>query len=379
MHGGASKPPEVLLGAEPFRSRGRMLAANGRTQTADTMAQTNSLSELMPGQANFIDGAYSIDGAFRIRQLHTATLGDLQRGEYVLETEFGNCHYAVLGGSHYFVNWGAYDLRSGLSYFAELNQPFIELHFQLDGSIRTAQNAFVPAVHLRPGNTNLLYMPPGSSQFTVDMDTEGASFEVQLAPDYFAGLAERYPHLFGPFLDKMLQRKAFVLSRAPLPMSAAMWGVIERIRQREASGNASSLFLESQILELLALQFEQLQQPTRCNGHTLSRADIDRLHAAREVLLARMTDPPSLAELARLVGTNEFTLKGGFKALFGTSPYAFALEHKLEAVRTYLLDTDLTIAEIAYRVGYSDPAHLTHAFRNRYGMPPSSLRKGLDG
>ena len=34
----------------------------------------------------------------------------------------------------------------------------------------------------------------------------------------------------------------------------------------------------------------------------------------------------------------------------------------------------LTLAEIAYRSGYSDPAHFTNAFRRQYGVPPSALR-----
>lgn len=87
-----------------------------------------------------------------------------------------------------------------------------------------------------------------------------------------------------------------------------------------------------------------------------------------------MKDPPTLAELSKLVGTNEFKLKGDFKEVFGTTPYAYHLKHKLELARSYILDTDLTIAEIAYKVGYSDPAHLTNAFRKQYDIPPSELR-----
>jgi len=280
----------------------------------------------------------------------------------------------MLGGNHYYVDWGTYAFRGGLSYFAQLNRPFIEMHFQLQGTVHLGQNAFAPESRLRSGEMNFFYRPPGSSRYALDVDSEGTVFEVLLAPAYFTGLAERYPLLLGPFLEQMIQQKPFFLSPAPLQITPAMWGIIERIRQREAGSGAGSLFLESQILELLGLQFGQVKQPCGRDGQALSRAEVERLYAARDVLLARMTDPPSLAELARHVGTNEFTLKRGFKALFGTSPYAFTLDRKLETVRAYLLDTDLSAAEIASRVGYSDPARLTHAFRKRYGTPPSHLR-----
>jgi AraC family transcriptional regulator, transcriptional activator of the genes for pyochelin and ferripyochelin receptors len=71
---------------------------------------------------------------------------------------------------------------------------------------------------------------------------------------------------------------------------------------------------------------------------------------------------------------NEFKLKRGFREIFGTSPYAFLLQHKLELARNYLLDTEWSIGEIARRIGYRDPAHFTHAFRKQYGLRPSDLR-----
>lgn len=341
------------------------------------MAQTYSFADLMPDGVDFVDGEFVTDDTFCIQQLHVATIGDLQRCEYQLEMDFGQARYATLGGHHYALHWGDYRMQGGISsYYAELRQPVIEMHFQLQGALHTKANAFIPDVHMRSGTTNLVYMPPGSSEYTVDMEEQGAVFEVHFAPEYFIGLAERYPHLLGSFLDKLLQQKSFFLCGEPLQITPAMHRVIQRIQRREAGSSGSSLFIESQILELLALQLEQVRQPHGLKESTLARADVDKLHAARNLLLAHMVQPPSLADLARHVGINEFTLKRGFKALFGRSPYAFVLHHKLETVCSYLLDTDLTIAEIAYRVGYSDPAHLTHAFRKRYGKPPRDFRNG---
>ena len=110
------------------------------------------------------------------------------------------------------------------------------------------------------------------------------------------------------------------------------------------------------------------------NGHSLSSLELERIHRAKEILTDRLEDPPTLAELSKLIGTNEFKLKSGFKEVFGTSPYAYHLQHKLELARSYILDTDLTIAEISYRVGYSDPAHFTNAFRKQFDIRPSDLR-----
>ncbi|HEX2188419.1 MAG TPA: AraC family transcriptional regulator, partial [Longimicrobiaceae bacterium] len=228
--------------------------------------------------------------------------------------------------------------------------------------------------HLAAGETNLVVVPPAGGTFELKQESRGEVFEVMLSHAYFAGLAARHPHLLEGFLEGMQRDAVCLLGREHPRMTPQMWGVVQRIRRHGGEHSAGSLFLEAQILELLGMQLAGLRQPPRPGGLRLSRSDVDGIHAARELLLARLADPPSLAELARHALTNEFKLKRGFKALFGTSPYAYLLEHRLELARAHLLDTEWTVAEIARRVGYSDPAHLTHAFRKRYGQRPSDLR-----
>lgn len=327
--------------------------------------------ELLPGADAFVGGEFEIECPYILHQLDAEPVGDLMRYAYALETDYGWARYEALGRGPYFVDWGTYDFRRGLSYFASIDRPFIELHFQLEGAVRSVRNGMDLVFDLRAGDNNLVYMPATRGRFELEMETAGEVFEVLLTPEYFAGLAERYPEVLGVYLERMERGESFFLSPDQLCITPAMRGIIHHLRQHRPT-NAGSLFLESQILQLLALQLEQSARPRR--RHALSRADVERLHAARDHLLGRLADPPSLADLARHVGTNEFTLKRGFRTLFGTSPYAFVLEHRLARARALVLDTDLTLAEIAYRSGYSDPAHFTNAFRRQYGVPPSALR-----
>jgi AraC-like DNA-binding protein len=91
-------------------------------------------------------------------------------------------------------------------------------------------------------------------------------------------------------------------------------------------------------------------------------------------LLSRLADPPTLTELARAVGTNEFQLKRDFKALFGQPVHAFVLERRLERAHALLVDTDRAIKEIADEAGFAHLSHFGAAFRKRYGIPPSRIR-----
>lgn len=338
-----------------------------------TQHHAYDLTDVVPSEQLPFSASFDVDGDMSMNCTRLARTGDLLRADLDLRTGESDMQLSVLGGDQYFVDWGAYHFRRGLRLEARTDQPALQLSFQLAGSTHSVRTPFGLDFALRAGETNLVFVPSIDGRFEVASDLRGDMFEVLLSHAYFSSLAERYPQLLGDVLERTLREQPFWLSRHHLRITPAMLSVIERIRRCEADHAAGSLFLEAQVLELIALQFEQLGTQTT-DGHDLSAADVDRIHHAREVLLAHLTNPPTLAELARAVGTNEHTLNRGFNAVFGSSPYAYMLEHRMERARSYVVDTDLTIAEIAFRMGYSDPAHLTNAFRKQYGHPPSTLR-----
>ncbi|MEZ4702941.1 MAG: AraC family transcriptional regulator [Rhodothermales bacterium] len=338
--------------------------------------ETRKLSEVIPCDPGLIEGEIEVDGRLFVHTTRTTSAGDVTQSDYTIESDFGEAAYTSLTRSSYSVDWGSYAFRDGLAYRARIDRPVIQLHYQLDGGAHVDPGPIGKPFDVQAGDCNLVYMPPFSGSMGLSQDARGEVFGIMFGADYFAELAVRYPDLLGACHDRMVRNEPFWLTDRPLRMTLRMTQVIKQIKTLSQERATGSLFLEAMILELLALQFDQRATPAD-TAPTLSPADTDRMHAARTLLLSRLADPPSLAELSRAVGTNEFKLKQGFRTLFGTSPYAFLLDRRMELARTYLMDTDLTIAEIAFTVGYSDPAHLTHAFRKHSGMRPSDLRKTL--
>ncbi len=335
---------------------------------------TRKISDVIPVDPSLIEGEIEVDGRLFVHTTRMSTSGDLTRAEYTIESDFGEAAYTSLARDTFSVDWGTYAFRDGLAYKARIDRPVIHLHYQLCGSAHVNSAGIATPVDVRAGDCNLVYMPPFEGALGLTQDATGSVFGVMFGADYFAGLAGRYPDLLGPCHDRMVRNEAFWLSDRPARIMPRMMQAIDRIKTLSREGVAGSMFLESMILELLALQFEQGEAPAVA-APTISRSDTDLMHAARAFLLERLTDPPGLAELARAVGTNEFKLKQGFRTLFGTSPYAFVLDRRMELARRFLVDTELSIAEIAFKIGYSDPAHLTHAFRKHTGMRPSDVRK----
>lgn len=79
----------------------------------------------------------------------------------------------------------------------------------------------------------------------------------------------------------------------------------------------------------------------------------------------------SLPQLCELVNMSRSQLFRKLKALANISPSAFIRNHRLDAAKRLLQMGDLTIAEVAYAVGFKEPAHFTKVFRDAVGETPS--------
>ncbi|MGW4805336.1 AraC family ligand binding domain-containing protein [Kitasatospora sp. NPDC004272] len=97
---------------------------------------------------------------------------------------------------------------------------------------------------------------------------------------------------------------------------------------------------------------------------------------ARELLHARLVDPPSLDELAAAVGARPFPLLRAFRDTHGLPPHAWLNQQRVTAARS-LLRRDVPPAEVAVAVGFVDQAHLARHFRRSVGVPPGAYRRAV--
>jgi len=62
------------------------------------------------------------------------------------------------------------------------------------------------------------------------------------------------------------------------------------------------------------------------------------------------------------------------KALTGCTPVDMLRKARLAASRRLLNDTDLTVSEIAYKVGFTSPSYFSKCFKDEYGVVPGEMR-----
>ncbi|GGC64246.1 hypothetical protein GCM10011400_60210 [Paraburkholderia caffeinilytica] len=101
------------------------------------------------------------------------------------------------------------------------------------------------------------------------------------------------------------------------------------------------------------------------------------VRAAIRHLSQSLNNPPSVEQLARLVGTNEKRLSRAFRDNLGRTVFEYLRDERLRIAQRLLSSTPLSIASIADEIGFSSAANFATAFRERFGTTPSSYREEL--
>ena len=161
-------------------------------------------------------------------------------------------------------------------------------------------------------------------------------------------------------------------------LTPAIRTTIYQIVNAPYQGALQKMYLEGKALELAALQIAQLNEggsgkQTLAGG--LKPADIERIHHAKEILIQNWTNPPSLGALASQVGLNDCTLKRGFRQIFGTTVFRYLQSYRLEQAKQMLAAADISVTEVARRVGYADITAFARAFKHKFGMNPKAYQK----
>ena len=91
---------------------------------------------------------------------------------------------------------------------------------------------------------------------------------------------------------------------------------------------------------------------------------------ARQYIHAHLERPLGLDELAQVAQRERWSLSRDFRALFGTSPYRYLIQRRLDIARRLMLGGQ-TLAEAALAAGFTDQSHMTRHFGQSYGLPPA--------
>lgn len=96
---------------------------------------------------------------------------------------------------------------------------------------------------------------------------------------------------------------------------------------------------------------------------------------ALEAVHTAPSRPWTVADLASEAGVSRALLAKRFSEVMGEPPLTYLTEWRMELAEELLADPDLTVAQVARRVGYADQFGFSNAFKRRKGKSPTAFRE----
>ncbi len=124
--------------------------------------------------------------------------------------------------------------------------------------------------------------------------------------------------------------------------------------------------------------YDLAQALDQVSGRRAPRKTLDFVAAerARAFIHSALDRVVTLDELAQASGRDRWSLSRDFRALYGTSPYRYITQRRLDLARV-MLTSGCSLAESALSAGFFDQSHMTRQFIQTYGVSPGRWLKRL--
>ncbi|MES2284067.1 MAG: AraC family transcriptional regulator [Bacteroidota bacterium] len=201
------------------------------------------------------------------------------------------------------------------------------------------------------------------------------TFIIKLSQKSFFEICSIENNVLKEFNKRISKENSTTLFSQNLNIDFLIQTCISSILNCKYENSLKRIFLFSKVAEIVVLQLESFKNTNdKQKAYIKTDYDKERIFYAKEYLLKNIESPPSLKQLARISGINEFKLKKGFKELFNQTVYEYLSDVRLEIGKNDLLEKRKTISQIAFELGYSSLQHFSNSFKRKFGVSPNQVR-----
>ncbi|MBB6714812.1 helix-turn-helix domain-containing protein [Clostridium gasigenes] len=255
------------------------------------------------------------------------------------------------------------------------------------GTVYTGETKF------KIDNNNVSSFSP-SSFFTVEKKLKGTQYwekgkhlhgsEITIYKKYFDEVIKpNFPNTidFDSFITN------YTYSYLPLEIAS----IIQQLRSLSESRSLTPIYLESKILECIAIIYNELyfsQENAFTNQLnygkikigkdryiTLTASDANSLKKAYDILTKEACNPPTIKSLSKMVFLNEQKLKAGFLSKYHMTISEYTDSIRMSIAENLLSTTELSVDEISKMIGYNYSSNFVKRFKDVHKKTPLVFRK----
>ena len=250
---------------------------------------------------------------------------------------------------------------------SKIGKDYIQFHFCLKGSSKFLFNQGSYIFNVENENSILLYNPNKELPIDLLLDANSQVISILISIKKFHSLFSNESDQISFLNNDNIENKLYKEKKIG-PMIAV---ILNQMYQQSLNLSMYKLYLRGKVFELMSLYFNKDKEMDieQC-PFLADDNNIKKIKKAKEIIISRMIEPPTLVELAKEVDISLKKLKQGFKQVYGASVFSFLIDYKMQVSKRLLSSGNYNVNEVALRVGYSTATHFINAFKKKFGTTP---------
>lgn len=346
------------------------------SQSVESISLDDLFRSLVTGSWSTLSDAFN---GFRGREKNSVLVDNPESGQSGAKIELSEKHCEGY--------WGLLHLAEGLrvvvcdcnfeEFHCEISpgKGWLEFHLKLSGQQCIKPENKEP-IFIR-GPSLLVWYPPDKKIIREweGTDNKERSVSIFCRPEYIKKIilagSTNLPRSISGLVaayDDEIKYSNVLLSSILMDLTASFFR-IEYLKTLEL------VYSEAKTRETLCLIFHELAHLEKAEPAKYRGTDVEKFQEAYEFLVIHFNPPPTISQLARMIGLNETKLKSGFKDIYGVTIHDLSNQKRMEYAMRILQNQRLPISVAAEMAGYKHQATFTTAFKNYFGIRPSDVKK----
>jgi len=219
--------------------------------------------------------------------------------------------------------------------------------------------AAAPPVHMDPSQVRQGWgeLRYGEQTGRPDMRSLGGSFVFDCAdPGLLVSLLPKVVHVQG---------------------STRLSQLVQMVGEESADEKPGNDFMRSRLVEMLLVEAMRSTTSGSAPPGLLRGLGDERLAAALKQMHAHIEQRWSAGQLAKIAALSRSSFFERFARTVGAAPMEYLLSWRMEIAKELLHRNELSVSEIAERVGYGSTSAFSVAFTRHVGQPPSHYARSM--
>jgi AraC-like DNA-binding protein len=290
----------------------------------------------------------------------------------VIQCDQGHCFFQEWKGSQYDVWLSEYPTTADVTLYGAVEKRLIEMQFMLGDSADHKMNG-LGELEIPSCSVNMYHEPYVENSVFLKKNSRMITFDIHLQQEDLLDLCYLLPEL-GPFYQQVERGQFAAILNRPIPAPPYALSIIQAILQMPSRAHlqdrAMQPLIESLLINTVSYVMEKRPRPIKTNAR--ERRAIQEL---AQYLKTELDSDQTIEAFSKTYFINRQKIKALFKEMYGLPIRQFSIRQRMEKACFLLRETDASIKEIAFTVGYQTPSAFIEKFKEAYFLSPLQYRR----